>query len=250
MLDFGIARLTQGGRSLTRTGAVVGTPGYLAPELVRGERNINASADVFSLGCVLFQCLTGRPVFEAEESSALLAKILLQDAPRVRELVPRVPPALDELVARMLAKEPERPPGRHAGGHRRDRRARPDHRRGRWRRGDRACTRRSPTASSASPASCWPGRRPARIASGAGITVRISATAATKTAAGPVPPVVSMIEALETELASAHGARVHALPDGSMVVTLPDAGKSTDQAATRRALRACACAPRSPTSAW
>ena len=50
VLDFGIARLTQGARSLTRTGAVVGTPGYLAPELVRGERNVTASADVFSLG--------------------------------------------------------------------------------------------------------------------------------------------------------------------------------------------------------
>ncbi len=57
-------------------------------------------------------------MFEAEEATALLAKILLQDAPRVRELVPRVPRALDELVARMLAKEPERAPRRRAGGDR------------------------------------------------------------------------------------------------------------------------------------
>src|SRR6266700_1424402 len=106
VLDFGIARLVVGGRTLTRTGAVVGTPGYMAPELVRGERVVTPAADVFSLGCVLFQCLTGRPVFEAEEPSALLAKILLQDAPRVRELAPRLPVALDDLVARMLAKEP------------------------------------------------------------------------------------------------------------------------------------------------
>ena len=84
VLDFGIARLTRGGRKLTLTGSVIGTPGYMAPELVRGERDITPGADVFSLGCVLFQCLTGRPVFEAEEASALLAKILLQDAPRVR----------------------------------------------------------------------------------------------------------------------------------------------------------------------
>ena len=59
VLDFGIARLTSGARKLTRTGSVIGTPGYMAPELVRGARDITPRADVFSLGCVLFQCLTG-----------------------------------------------------------------------------------------------------------------------------------------------------------------------------------------------
>src|SRR5262245_13015235 len=98
VLDFGIARLTRGGRKLTLTGSVIGTPGYMAPELIRGERNITAHADVFSLGCVLFQCLTGRAVFEAEEATALLAKILLQDAPRVKEIVPTLPVGLDALV--------------------------------------------------------------------------------------------------------------------------------------------------------
>ena len=88
MLDFGIARLTRGARKLTATGSVIGTPGYMAPELVRGERDITPRADVFSLGCVMFQCLTGRPVFEADDATALLAKILLQDAPRAREIVP------------------------------------------------------------------------------------------------------------------------------------------------------------------
>jgi hypothetical protein len=106
VLDFGIARLTRGGRKLTLTGSVIGTPGYMAPELVRGVRDIKPSADVFSLGCVLFQCLTGRPVFEAEEATALLAKILLQDAPRARDFAPGLPKELDEAVARMLAKDP------------------------------------------------------------------------------------------------------------------------------------------------
>jgi len=55
VLDFGIARLTSGARKLTRTGSVIGTPGYMAPELVRGVRDIKPSADVFSLGCVMFQ---------------------------------------------------------------------------------------------------------------------------------------------------------------------------------------------------
>src|SRR6185436_19642104 len=52
VLDFGIARLTRGARKLTRTGSVIGTPGYMAPELVRGDRDITPGADVFSLGCV------------------------------------------------------------------------------------------------------------------------------------------------------------------------------------------------------
>ncbi|MDB4981388.1 MAG: Adenylate cyclase [Myxococcales bacterium] len=108
VLDFGIARLTRGGRRLTLTGSVIGTPGYMAPELVRGERDIKPRADVFSLGCVVFQCLTGRAVFEAEEATALLAKILLQDAPRVREFAPGIPAELDEVVARMLAKDPNK----------------------------------------------------------------------------------------------------------------------------------------------
>src|SRR5204862_7762520 len=92
----------------TLTGSVIGTPDYMAPELVRGVRDIKPGADVFSLGCVLFQCLTGRAVFEAEEATALLAKILLQDAPRAKELAPGIPDALDEVVARMLAKDPDK----------------------------------------------------------------------------------------------------------------------------------------------
>ena len=107
VLDFGIARLTSGARKLTRTGSVIGTPGYMAPELVRGARDITPRADVFSLGCVMFQCLTGRAVFEAEAPTALLAKILLVEPPRVRDVAPHIPAAVDEVVARMLAKDPQ-----------------------------------------------------------------------------------------------------------------------------------------------
>ena len=252
VLDFGIARLTAATRALTRTGSVVGTPGYMAPELVRGERTIAASADVFSLGCVLFQCLTGRPVFEAEESSALLAKILLQDAPRVREIAPHLPESLDDLLARMLAKEPA---GRFqdmaAVLAALDRIGDVDARSGRSR-------RRGPQAAlttSEQRIACvvLAGPSPSDEKKWRGSTIRISldqldvAVDAARTAAGaapppsppsvPVAPPISIIEALESELASIHGARVHALPDGSMVLTLPDTGKSTDQAA-----RAARCA--------
>src|SRR5689334_3440753 len=93
VLDFGIARLARGARKLTRTGSVIGTPGYMAPELVRGDRDVTPGADVCSLGCVLFQCLTGRPVFEADDATALLATLLLQEAPRARQLQPALPKA-------------------------------------------------------------------------------------------------------------------------------------------------------------
>ena len=118
VLDFGIARLTRGARKLTATGSVIGTPGYMAPELVRGERDITPRADVFSLGCVMFQCLTGRPVFEADDVTALLAKILLQDAPRAREIVPGLAAAARRRRRADAGKGSGAPPRRRARGDR------------------------------------------------------------------------------------------------------------------------------------
>jgi eukaryotic-like serine/threonine-protein kinase len=109
LLDFGIARVAAT-LAVTTPGAIVGTLAYMAPEQARGERDAGARVDVFALGCVLFECLTGRPVFEGTHPMAVLAKILMQDAPRLRELLVDVPPALDDLVARMLSKQAaERP---------------------------------------------------------------------------------------------------------------------------------------------
>jgi tetratricopeptide (TPR) repeat protein len=104
ILDFGVARV--GVATRTRSGAMVGTPGYMAPEQARGEEDVDARADVFALGCVAFECLTGRRAFEADHVMALLAKILLDDVPRVSDLLPDVPADLDELVRRMVQKDP------------------------------------------------------------------------------------------------------------------------------------------------
>lgn len=110
VLDFGIARLLhplgQGPRGRTGTGVVVGTLGYMAPEQARGERVVDARVDVFALGCVLFECLTGRPAFDGDSPVAILAKILADNPPDVRELR-EVPDALGDLVARMLEKNPD-----------------------------------------------------------------------------------------------------------------------------------------------
>ena len=104
LLDFGIARQAAGGGVLTRTGAVIGTPGFMAPEQVRGERAIDARCDVFALGCVLYRCVAGAPAF-AGDSLAVLAKILVDEVVPLRVHVPAVPAVLDDLVARMLAKD-------------------------------------------------------------------------------------------------------------------------------------------------
>lgn len=105
ILDFGIARI-QMGTHITRTGALIGTPAYMSPEQARGESSIDARTDVYSLGCLLFECLTGARVFSGTHIAAMLAKILFEEAPRLRDRIGSMPEVLDDLVARMLAKEP------------------------------------------------------------------------------------------------------------------------------------------------
>ncbi|ACY14580.1 serine/threonine-protein kinase PknK [Haliangium ochraceum] len=110
LLDFGIARWAEAVDSLTRTGARFGTPAYMSPEQVRGDRDLDVRADVFSLGCVLYECVAGEPAFAATDPMAVFGKILFDDPPRVSALVPNVPKALETLLERMMAREPsERP---------------------------------------------------------------------------------------------------------------------------------------------
>ncbi|MFT3769806.1 MAG: serine/threonine-protein kinase [Minicystis sp.] len=111
IIDFGLARGERASTTVTQTGLVVGTPSYMAPEQARGRREIDARADSFSLGAVLFKCLTGRAPFEGRSIMAVLTKVLLDDAPRLREVRPDVPEELDALVAHMLAKDPDWRPG-------------------------------------------------------------------------------------------------------------------------------------------
>ncbi|MBX3203622.1 MAG: protein kinase [Labilithrix sp.] len=111
ILDLGVARLMRASRPSTRSGVMVGTPGYMAPEQARGAREVDARADVFSLGCLLYECLAGRPAFAGENMAALLAKILLESPPSLREVGIDVPPALDELLSRMLSKHAASRPG-------------------------------------------------------------------------------------------------------------------------------------------
>ena len=109
LLDFGIARYPRS-QALTGTGAILGTVGYMAPEQASGARDVDARADVFALGCVLYECLTGRPPFRADRAFAVLAKVLYDEPPRVSELVPELGETFDALVGGLLAKDPAQRP--------------------------------------------------------------------------------------------------------------------------------------------
>src|SRR5262249_39443009 len=105
IVDFGIARRTDDQVGLTRTGFLVGSPGYMAPEQARGDRTaVDHRVDLFALGCVLYECLTGRAPFFGDPL-ALRAKVLLADPEPVRYLILDVSPQLDSLVLQLLSKQ-------------------------------------------------------------------------------------------------------------------------------------------------
>jgi len=106
LLDFGLARLEVSSQPLTGSRVVLGTAGYMAPEQASSQTDITPSADIFSLGCVLYECLTGQAPFQALHMAAMLAKTLYAEPVRLRALRPALPVTLERLVERMLAKNP------------------------------------------------------------------------------------------------------------------------------------------------
>jgi TPR repeat protein len=106
LIDFGVAK--HGDRDLTHTGQMIGTPGYMAPEQVRGDKSVGASADLFALGCVLYKALTTRDAFSGAEVMEVLARLLLEDPPLVESLAPDVPPRLAHLIGSLLSKDPKK----------------------------------------------------------------------------------------------------------------------------------------------
>jgi serine/threonine protein kinase/tetratricopeptide (TPR) repeat protein len=105
--DFGIAKALEaaGGERLTMTGATVGTPAYLSPEQAAGGR-ADPRSDVYALGCVLYELLTGEPPFTGPTPQAVIARRLIESPPPLRRLREAVPLGVEEVVARALAREP------------------------------------------------------------------------------------------------------------------------------------------------
>lgn len=104
IMDFGLARLS--GSDMTRSGMIMGTPHYMSPEQVRGER-VDARSDVFSVGCIFYEVLTERKPFEADSMHAVLFKVLQDEPPPVRDWTPDLPVVVEQVLARALAKQPD-----------------------------------------------------------------------------------------------------------------------------------------------
>jgi eukaryotic-like serine/threonine-protein kinase len=107
--DFGLARKLEDGVALTLTGSPVGTPSYMAPEQAQGQRDgIGPATDVYALGAILYEMLTGRPPFRAETSAATVQQVLADDPVAPSRLNPQVPRDLETICLKCLQKEPQR----------------------------------------------------------------------------------------------------------------------------------------------
>ena len=102
-MDFGLARMA--GSDMTSTGTVMGTPHYMSPEQVRGMK-ADARSDVFALGCVFYELLSGHKPFDAESMHGVLFKVMQEEPPPMVEFAPDLPPMLVQVVERALAKDP------------------------------------------------------------------------------------------------------------------------------------------------
>ncbi len=106
--DFGLAKRQEGTSHLTQTGAIVGTPSYMAPEQAQGKKDVGPAADVYALGAILYECLTGRPPFQGPTALDTVLQVTSQEPVPVRRPQPSCPRDLETIVLKCLHKGPER----------------------------------------------------------------------------------------------------------------------------------------------
>src|SRR5574341_40158 len=106
--DFGIAKMTEGGPTgLTGTGSMIGTPAYMSPEQARGDPGTDGRSDLYSMGVILFEMLTGDLPFTADTPMGIAIKHITDPVPRVLNIAPDLPPRCEAVVVRAMNKDPE-----------------------------------------------------------------------------------------------------------------------------------------------
>jgi serine/threonine protein kinase len=110
ILDFGLALAARDNSHITQSGDIVGTPAFMAPEQARGDKAVDARADLFSLGCVLYQLCTGDTPFKAETAVGTLMAVVMNDPVAPDKLNRLVPVELSQLIMQLMEKNPERRP--------------------------------------------------------------------------------------------------------------------------------------------
>jgi formylglycine-generating enzyme required for sulfatase activity/tetratricopeptide (TPR) repeat protein/tRNA A-37 threonylcarbamoyl transferase component Bud32 len=111
ILDFGLARVQADNVHITQSGVIVGTPAYMSPEQARGDKNVDARTDLFSLGCVLYALCTGELPFKGKQMMEVLLALATQEPTPPHTIAATVPQPMSELILRLLAKDPDDRPG-------------------------------------------------------------------------------------------------------------------------------------------
>lgn len=106
--DFGIARLSQSTNVLTATGSIIGTPEYMSPEQVQGDMELDGRSDIYALGIIMYEMLTGQQPFRADTPAKVMMKHVLESVPNIRVARPDLPPGSETIIARAVAKDRNR----------------------------------------------------------------------------------------------------------------------------------------------
>jgi eukaryotic-like serine/threonine-protein kinase len=104
--DFGLAKRGSAGSGMTQTGAILGTPSYMAPEQAEGKKNVGPATDTYALGAILYEMLTGRPTFQALTPLDTVMQVVSEEPVPPRRLQPKLPRDLETICLKCLQKEP------------------------------------------------------------------------------------------------------------------------------------------------